>query len=106
MYDIVRWIILGLIFAGLFAAWYWSWRQKRQDQGTGNAGSTFKVLKKRWVDQRTGVCLIEAEEQTFLLAYTVGGGVSWQPVDKVTPDFEKTLSRINTNAVLTEAGKR
>jgi hypothetical protein len=42
-------------------------------------------LQKKWVDQRTGICLVEAEEKTFLLAYTVGGGVSWQLLEK-SPD--------------------
>ncbi len=79
MYDIVRWIILGLLFAGLFGLWLWSRRQAASRGPLGNnAGASFKVLQKRWVDQRTGVCLVEAEHQVFLLAYTVGGGVSWQ----------------------------
>lgn len=83
MEDIIRWILLGLIFAGLLGAWLWS-RRFAAGQGTlgGVINGSLKVLQKRWVDQRTGVALVEAENQFFLLAYTVGGGVSWHPVDK------------------------
>ncbi len=110
MYDTVRWVILALLFAGLFAAWYWARRRKRQDLTNGTTGSAFKVLKKRWVDQRTGVCLVEAEDQTFLLAYTIGGGVSWQPVEKAAPepaapDFEKTINRLSATNLLPETRK-
>ncbi len=86
MYDIVRWILLGLLFVGLSGVWLWS-RRRASGQGLlgGGAGTSFKVLQKRWVDQRTGVCLVEAEEKTFLLAYTLGGGVSWQVLDKAAP---------------------
>ena len=38
-------------------------------------------MQKRWLDKGTGICLVEAEEKTFLLAYTVGGGVSWQEIE-------------------------
>ncbi len=95
MYDIVRWILLVLLFAGLFATWYWSRRQAGRNGPLGNnPGSSFKVLQKRWVDQKTGICLVEAEEKTFLLAYTVGGSVSWQPLDKAAPAPETPVNRI------------
>jgi len=94
MYDTVRWILLVLVFAGLFGLWLWSRRQaaRRGPAGSG-PGASFKVLQKRWVDQRTGVCLVEAEDQVFLLAYTVGGGVSWQALEKPTISFEKALEK-------------
>ena len=83
MYDIVRWIILGLLFAGLFALWFWSQRQARANGPRGkNGGNSLRVTQKRWIDKGTGVCLVEAEGQTFLLAYTASGGVSWQPLEK------------------------
>jgi hypothetical protein len=83
MYDIVRWIILGVLFAGLFGLWYWSKRQTRFAGPTGkNAGSSLRVMQKRWIDKGTGVCLVEAEGETYLLAYTANGGVSWQPMAK------------------------
>ena len=95
--DIVRWTLLVLLFAGLLGVWIWSKRKAAAEGLTGGAsGSSFKVLQKRWVDQRTGVCLVEAEEKIFLLAYTVGGGVSWQPLDKAAPKA----------AALPEADKR
>lgn len=94
MYDIVRWIILGLLFAGLVGLWLWSRRQAANRGPLGNSpGASFKVLQKRWIDQRTGVCLVETNEQVFLLAYTVGGGVSWQTLDKPEVDSEKTLEK-------------
>src|SRR5271170_4962849 len=94
MYDIVRWIILGLLFAGLLGLWLWSRRQAANRASLSNGLSTsFKVLQKRWIDQRTGVCLVESDEQTFLLAYTVGGGVSWQALEKPAVSFEKTLEK-------------
>jgi flagellar biogenesis protein FliO len=111
MYDTVRWILLGLLFAGLFGLWLWSRRQaSRQGPLGGNLGSSFKILQKRWVDQRTGICLVEAEEQTFLLAYTVGGGVSWQALEKSaagsdkdhTKDSVTTSGRLNVPVVLPE----
>ena len=105
MYDTVRYVLLGLLFAGLFAAWWWS-RQQAKANGTlgSQLGGTFKVLQKRWVDQRTGVALVEAEEQTFLLAYTVGGGVSWQPVAKspAKKKEEPTPFRLVTNHLAEE----
>jgi flagellar biogenesis protein FliO len=114
MYDIVRWIILGLLFAGLIGLWLWSRRQaaSRGPLGT-NLGASFKVLQKRWVDQRTGVCLVEAEDQVFLLAYTVGGGVSWQALDKAAPSTEKervkdsvkTTDRLSSASLLAEISR-
>jgi len=86
MYDFVRWIILFLLFAGLFAFWVYAKRQAAIRQGPAGATTGgFKVVQKRWIDQRTGVALIEANDKTYLLAYTVGGGVSWQPLDKDAP---------------------
>ncbi len=98
--DIVRWTLLVLLFGGLVGVWWWA-KRKAAVLGTptGAPGSSFKVLQKRWVDQRTGVCLVEAEEKIFLLAYTVGGGVSWQPLDKAT-------TKPATPASLPEPGKR
>jgi hypothetical protein len=88
MYDSVRWVILGIFFVGLFGVWLWSRRQAAQRQALGkDLGATFRVTQKRWLDKGTGVCLVEAEEKTYLLAYTVGGGVSWQEVE---PKVEET----------------
>jgi hypothetical protein len=94
--DAIRWVILVLLFAGLLGAWIWSKRQARLAGSAAKAGgSNFKVVQKRWLDKSTGVCMVESEGQTFLLAYTVGGGVSWQPIVKKPatermsePDFE------------------
>ena|ERR1700683_1093640 len=113
MYDTVRWVLLGLLFVGLFGLWLWSRRQaSRQGPLGSNPGSSFKVLQKRWVDQRTGVCLVEAEEQTFLLAYTVGGGVSWQVLakkpectDKGSANGTLTINRLNSASVLTDPSR-
>jgi len=80
--DAIRWVTLVLLFAGLLAAWYWSKRQAKLAGPAKPGGAGFKVAQKRWLDQKTGVALVEAEGQSFLLAYTVGGGVSWQPVTK------------------------
>lgn len=107
MYDTVRWILLGLLFIGLFGLWLWSRRQASRQGLLGNTlGTSFKILQKRWVDQKTGICLVEAEERIFLLAYTVGGGVSWQPLDKTAAesakDSIKTTSRINSPSLLPE----
>lgn len=86
LYDIVRWALLILLFAGLFGVWFWSRRQAMGQGGPGGtSGSALKIIQKRWIDQRTGVALVEAEDKTFLLAYTVGGGVSWQPLEKAAP---------------------
>jgi len=58
MYDIVRWIILGLLFVGLFGLWFWSKRQARANGPLGkNPGSPLRVTQKRWIDKGTGVCL-------------------------------------------------
>jgi hypothetical protein len=82
MYDSVRWVILGILFVGLFGVWLWSRRQASERRSLGkDLGASFRILQKRWLDKGTGVCLVEAEEKTFLLAYTVGGGVSWQEVE-------------------------
>jgi flagellar biogenesis protein FliO len=94
MYDIVRWTILGLLFVGLFGLWLWSRRQASRQGLLGNTlGTSFKILQKKWVDQRTGICLVEAEEKTFLLAYTVGGGVSWQVLEKPAEELEKDVPK-------------
>jgi len=107
MYDTVRWIILGLLFAGLFGLWFWSRRQAANQGPLGGAlGSSFKVLQKRWVDQRTGICLVEAEEKIFLLAYTVGGGVSWQTLDKAVSGTEKPASKPVIPGNLPDTGTR
>ena len=96
MYDTVRWILLVLVFAGLFGLWLWSRRQAaRRGPAVSGPGASFKVLQKRWVDQRTGVCLVEAEDQVFLLAYTVGGGVSWQALDKAEAETAEVPAKAN-----------
>ena len=98
MYDIVRWIILGLLFAGLFGLWYWSKRQSRFAGPLGkNTANPLRVVQKRWIDKGTGVCLVEAEGQTYLLAYTANGGVSWQTLAKkpATPKTEPVLPRFD-----------
>jgi hypothetical protein len=103
MYDSVRWVILFLLFAGLMGLWIWSRRQAAANGTLGGAlGSSFKVLQKRWIDQRTGVCLVEAEEKIFLLAYTVGGGVSWQTLDKASATTDKSASKSVGPATLPE----
>jgi len=107
MYDTVRYILLGLLFASLLGVWIYSRRQAKGQGPLGyNPGSSFKVLQKRWVDQRTAVCLVEAEDQTFLLAYTAGGGVSWQPLNKPAADpakeAEKAPGRLTTPRILPE----
>jgi hypothetical protein len=104
MYDIVRWIILGVLFAGLFGLWYWSKRQNRFAGPLGkNATSSLRIMQKRWIDKGTGVCLVEAEGETYLLAYTANGGVSWQPMAKkpsekkpepVLPRFDSLLPEL------------
>jgi hypothetical protein len=85
MYDFVRWTLLALIFIGLFGFYAWSWYR--------NHGKTlmarkpvedgFKVIQKRSIDYRTGVCLIEAFGESYLLAYTSDGGVGWQRLGTV-----------------------
>ncbi len=101
MYDTVRWVLLGLLFVGLLSLWLWSRRQAARQGPLGtHLGPSFRILQKRWVDQKTGVCLVEAEEKTFLLAYTVGGGVSWQPVEKATPAADEPVNRLNSNSIL------
>jgi hypothetical protein len=90
MYDSVRYVILGLLFAGLFAVWLWSRKQAAERKALGKElGASFRILQKRWLDKGTGVCLVESEDRTFLLAYTAGGGVSWQPLE---PKIEETTS--------------
>ena len=113
MYDTVRWILLGLLFAGLLGTWIWSRRQAGRNGPLGsNPGSSFKVLQKRWVDQRTGVCLVESDEQAFLLAYTVGGGVSWQALEKKEAGVNRTVpigrsfDALLPEAVLSETARR
>jgi hypothetical protein len=82
MYDSVRWVILGLLFAGMLGVWLWARRQAALRKTVGKDwGASFRVVQKRWLDKGTGVCLIEAEDKTFLLAYTAGGGVSWQQLE-------------------------
>jgi hypothetical protein len=83
MYDAVRWTILVLLFAGLTGAWLWSRRQVAGRGAPGKElGPQFRILQKRWIDQKTGICLVEADARQYLLAYTVGGSVSWQPLEK------------------------
>lgn len=90
MYDVIRWALLGLLFAGLFGVWFWS---RRHGVGRTLRGlvteKSFQIVQKRWLDQRTGICLVEMEEKSYLLAYTVGGGVSWQPVEPRRQAAEK-----------------
>jgi hypothetical protein len=104
--DIVRWIILGLLFAGLFGLWYWSKRQAKLNGSSGkNPGCSLKVMQKRWIDKGTGVCLVEAEGQTYLLAYTANGGVSWQPVPKKPAAAADEVPISHFDSLLSEAGK-
>jgi hypothetical protein len=111
LYDTVRWILLVLLFGSLLGVWLWSRRQAKANGPLGpHTGSSFKVLQKRWVDQKTGICLVEAEEKTFLLAYTVGGSVSWQPIEKATakpaPKPDEPLNRVATKPLFPENGSK
>jgi hypothetical protein len=91
MYDDIRYVILGILFVGLTALWFWSRKQAAERKTLGKElGASFRILQKRWLDKGTGVCLIEAEEKTFLLAYTAGGGVSWQEVAPKTEELVAT----------------
>jgi hypothetical protein len=82
MDDTIRYVILGVLFVGLFALWLWSRQQAAKRHPLGkDLGASFRIVQKRWLDRGTGVCLVEAEDRTFLLAYTTGGGVSWQEVE-------------------------
>jgi hypothetical protein len=102
--DAVRLVILGLFFVGLVGLWFWSKRQAKLRGSAKAATAGFKVSQKRWLDQKTGVALVEAEGQNFLLAYTVGGGVSWQPVaPKVATDEDAEESAEDFQRLLTEA---
>jgi hypothetical protein len=82
MDDTIRYVILGVLFVGLAGLWLWSRKQAALRNPLGkDLGASFRIVQKKWLDKGTGVCLIEAEEKTFLLAYTAGGGVSWQEVE-------------------------
>jgi hypothetical protein len=88
MYDVVRWVILGLLFAGLIGFWFWSRRHANVRTRTG--GGLLKISQKKWLDKGTGVCLVEIEDERFLLAYTAGGGVTWQPLEaKEAPEIDQ-----------------
>ncbi len=111
--DAVRWVVLILLFGGLLALWLWSRRQARQNNPPGRAASAgFKIAQKRWLDQRTGLCLVEAEGQSFLLAYTVGGGVSWQALEQKEAGVNRAASinrgfdALLPGAVLSETARR
>jgi hypothetical protein len=82
MYDFVRWTLLFLIFAGLIGFYAWNWyRNYGKAILTGQPVETgFKLVHKKSIDYRTGICLVEANGQNYLLAYTAEGGVSWQPL--------------------------
>jgi len=109
MYDTVRYVLLAILFAGMFGLWLWSRRKAAQRGLLGkDLGAQFKITQKRWLDQKTGICLVESEEKTFLLAYTVGGGVSWQPVDKAlektSTEEEPGANRLKNKSIFPEAG--
>jgi hypothetical protein len=95
MYDDVRWIILGLLFAGLVGGWFWSRRHAQIRRKS--PGAQLKVSQKKWLDKGTGLCLVEFEDERFLLAYTVGGGITWQPLEAReapdTPEIDKPSAR-------------
>ena len=108
--DAVRWVVLILLFGGLLAAWVWSRRQARLNHAPGRAAAAgFKIAQKRWLDQKTGLCLVEAGSERFLLAYTVGGGVSWQPVapqPAASPELDTPrMPAVNFGAILSEADR-
>lgn len=82
MYDFVRWILLLLIFSGLFGVWLWSqYRSRSCVIINRSAVGPVKVVQKIFVDYRTGICVVESEKRTYLLAYTAAGHVSWQSLD-------------------------
>ena len=106
MYDTVRYVLLALLFAGLFGVWLWSRRQAMGKKVSGHhLDVKFSILQKRWLDKGTGICLVEAEDKTFLLAYTAGGGVSWQPVEKTTASVEeRATNRLKGKSIFPESG--
>ncbi len=107
MYDAIRWTCLVLLFAGLLGFWLWSRRRAAQSGGPrGRGGKAFTVVQKRWVDKGTGVCLVESEGQTFLLAYSVGGGVSWQVLEEKSYQAVEADALRNASNFTSEAGRR
>src|SRR6201996_7068930 len=95
MEDTIRYVILGVLFVGLFGLWLWAKHQAAKRNPLGkDLGASFRILQKRWLDKGTGVCLIESEERTFLLAYTAGGGVSWQPLEPKVEEPIETTNRL------------
>ncbi len=100
MYDSVRYVLLALFFIALFGTWLWSRRQAFAHKTLGqNLTAPFTVLQKRWLDKGTGICLVEAEDKMYLLAYTAGGGVSWQPVDKAKAEEESGANRLKGKSI-------
>ncbi len=98
MYDSVRYVLLGLLFVGLVASWIYSRRYAATQKLLGKEiGASFRILQKRWLDKGTGVCLIEADDKTFLLAYTAGGGVSWQPIEPKLDEEHAGTNRLADN---------
>ena len=87
--TVVRLTLLGLLFAGLFALWFWSQRRgKGPGHAPANPSGQLRISQKKWIDQRTGVCQVQSGGQTFLLAYTTGS-VSWQPLAQASISEEK-----------------
>ena len=83
MYDIIRWTLLGLLFASLLGVWLWSRRQSLSgclSRREGGTGAPLRIVQRRWVDYRTGICIVDVEGRSFLMAYTVGGSVTLEPL--------------------------
>jgi flagellar biogenesis protein FliO len=76
-----RWVLLMVLFVGLFGAWWWVNRGKINLQKLMTPPEqNIKILERQWVSHGVSVFLVEVKGERFLLARTQGN-VSWQKLE-------------------------
>ncbi|MFZ5806707.1 MAG: flagellar biosynthetic protein FliO [Verrucomicrobiota bacterium] len=76
-----RWVLLIVLFAGLFGAWWWVNRGKINFQKLMTPPEPqIKIIERQWVSHGVAIFLVEVKGERFLLARTQGN-VSWQKLE-------------------------
>lgn len=80
--ETIRLLLAVGILLGLGGVWFWVNRGKWElSKILKRSESRLALKENRWINQKTGVGLLEVDGERFMLAYTVGGGLAWQRLD-------------------------
>lgn len=77
-----RWVLLILLFGGLFGVWLWVNRGRLNWKAMAKPYEPqIKILERNWVTHQLSIFLVDVKGEKFLLARTPGN-LSWQKLER------------------------